>query len=206
MQEIFLANTVFLLIAFLFLSCLFLFLVFFIYFRNDISFSYIDAAAKRRNIPSNLWNFFWLPIFDRPILALLIYRFNFHLGNRHFGKLITNFGFFLTGVEIYYNAKIGRAFQLWHGQGTVIGQNAVIGENCIMLNQVTLGAGFVVIGDNVKIGVGARVLGTLKVGDGCVIGANCVVNHDLPANTMVKLRCDTKEIPSSACITFGTKP
>jgi serine O-acetyltransferase len=37
-----------------------------------------------------------------------------------------------------------------------------------------------VIGNNVDIGAGAKVLGPIKVGDNVVIGANAVVIRDVP--------------------------
>lgn len=47
-----------------------------------------------------------------------------------------------------------------------------------------------VIGDNVYIGAGAKVLGNVKVGSGSVIGANEVVVHDVPP------RCVEAGIPA----------
>lgn len=41
------------------------------------------------------------------------------------------------------------------------------------------------IGDNVFIGTGARILGDVRVGDNSIVGANAVVLHDVPANCSV---------------------
>jgi serine O-acetyltransferase len=46
------------------------------------------------------------------------------------------------------------------------------------------------IGNNVFIGVGAKILGPVTVGDGAVIGANAVVTHDVPS------RCLAAGIPA----------
>lgn len=47
------------------------------------------------------------------------------------------------------------------------------------------GGGTPVIGDNCKIGAGAKILGGVVVGDNVFIGANAVVTHDVPSNCVV---------------------
>jgi serine O-acetyltransferase len=42
-----------------------------------------------------------------------------------------------------------------------------------------------IIGNNVEINAGARILGPVKVGDNVVIGANAVVTKDVPSNCVV---------------------
>ena len=37
-----------------------------------------------------------------------------------------------------------------------------------------------IIGDNVFIGAGAKILGPIKIGNGAVIGANAVVTKNVP--------------------------
>ena len=57
-----------------------------------------------------------------------------------------------------------------------------IGENCWINQQVTIGykaEGCPVIGNNVMITCGAKVLGDITVADGAVIGANAVVIRDV---------------------------
>jgi serine O-acetyltransferase len=77
-----------------------------------------------------------------------------------------------------------------HTQGTVLGANS-IGDNFTVYHQVTLGAksmDFIytptkrpTVGNNVTVSVGAKVLGGIELGDGCVVGANAVVLKDVPA-------------------------
>ena len=66
-----------------------------------------------------------------------------------------------------------------HPNGIVIHPRAVIGPNCMVFQQVTIGAvgdGKVPeIGGNVMIGAGAKVLGGVKIGNNVRIGANAVV-------------------------------
>ncbi|MFC2064935.1 serine O-acetyltransferase [Chloroflexota bacterium] len=45
--------------------------------------------------------------------------------------------------------------------------------------------GYPVIGDNVYIGPGAKIIGKVHVGNNVAIGANCVVTKDVPDNAVV---------------------
>jgi serine O-acetyltransferase len=73
--------------------------------------------------------------------------------------------------------EIGGGLFIQHGFATMIAAKS-IGENCWINQQVTIGytgKGCPVIGNNVMITCGAKVLGDVFVGDGAVIGANAVV-------------------------------
>lgn len=79
--------------------------------------------------------------------------------------------------------------RLPHGlNGIIVSHNAVIGKNCTILHQVTIGegkSGAPVIGDNVMIGAGAKLIGGIQVGNNVKIGAGCVVTRDVPDNATV---------------------
>lgn len=99
---------------------------------------------------------------------------------------------FWTGVEIHPGATIGRRFFIDHGMGVVIGETAQIGDDVLMYHQVTLGGTSLekvkrhpTIGNGVLIGMGAKVIGAITVGDNARIGANAVVTRDVPANATV---------------------
>lgn len=74
--------------------------------------------------------------------------------------------------------RIGGGLYIQHGFSTMISAES-IGENCWINQQVTIGyngAGSApIIGDNVMITCGAKVLGSIRVGNNSVIGANAVV-------------------------------
>lgn len=90
----------------------------------------------------------------------------------------------VTGADIPLNSQIGGGLLLPHPNGVVVHPSARLGPNCLLFQQVTIGAGgrpgFPVIGGHVDIGAGARVLGGITVGDHARIGANAVVTHDVP--------------------------
>lgn len=89
--------------------------------------------------------------------------------------------------------NMGAAFEtspyLPHGlNGIVVSHNAVIGKNCTIFQQVTIGegrGGAPIIGDNVLIGAGAKIIGRVQIGNGVRIGAGCVVMQDIPDNCTV---------------------
>src|SRR5437588_7579459 len=76
--------------------------------------------------------------------------------------------------------------------GVVIGETTVIGDDVLLYHQVTLGGTSLnkvkrhpTLGNGVLVGMGAKILGPVTIGDGCRIGANAVVNKDIPANCTV---------------------
>jgi serine O-acetyltransferase len=88
-------------------------------------------------------------------------------------------------------ATIGRGTMLgYRGIAVVIHERAVIGRNVMIGPCATIGGksgleGVPVIGDDVLIGTGAKILGPVRVGSGSVIGANAVVVRDVPPRTVV---------------------
>lgn len=85
------------------------------------------------------------------------------------------------GCDIAPTARIGKNFRIAHIGGIVIGRNVVIGNGCTINNCVTLGMKssdepmMPIVGENVYISTGAKLLGNIKIGDNCIIGANSVV-------------------------------
>ena len=95
----------------------------------------------------------------------------------------------VTGADIPLNTwTIEGGLELPHPNGVVIHPEAQIGPNCRLFQQVTLGTGprpgLPVLGANVDIGAGAKILGGIRVGDFAVIGANAVVITDIPDGTV----------------------
>ena len=96
------------------------------------------------------------------------------------------------GCSIPHSKSIGRGLYLGHIRDIVINERAVIGENCNISQGVTIGQanrgrrkGTPVIGCNVYIGPGAKIVGAVQVGDHVAIGANCVVTDDVPDYAVV---------------------
>lgn len=128
--------------------------------------------------------------------ALMFHRLSHLLWVNEFkllGRLVSQIGRILTGVEIHPGATIGRRLFIDHGMGVVIGETAVIGDDVTLYHGVTLGGTSLHKGkrhptleDGVIVGSGAQILGPHVVGHGARIGANAVVLSDVPKGvTMV---------------------
>jgi len=107
-------------------------------------------------------------------------------------RLISHASRFLTGIEIHPGAKIGEGVFIDHGTGVVIGETAEVGNNVTMYQGVTLGGTgkekgkrHPTIGNNVVISAGAKILGSITVGDNSKIGAGSVVLKPVPPNCTV---------------------
>ncbi|MCK2199742.1 serine O-acetyltransferase [Corynebacterium callunae] len=93
-------------------------------------------------------------------------------------------GFASAGIPA--KVRIGKGIRLLHeGNGVIIHPNVTIGDYVTIHHQVTIGEkvgdpNFPVIGNNVMIGAGAKILGGISIGDNAKIGANAVVTKDVP--------------------------
>ena len=121
--------------------------------------------------------------------AMITYRFMQASQKAHFAPLAMLFNKInvcFGGCIIGRRADFGPSFVLIHSQGVVINASVKGGEGIKIEHQVTIGAEkdqAPVIGDNVFLGAGAKVIGNVTVGDNVKIGANAVVVTDIPANS-----------------------
>jgi serine O-acetyltransferase len=128
-------------------------------------------------------------------------------------KVLFKFVQILTGIELPCEVQIGRNFVIDHFGGIIISGYAQFGDNCRIRNGVVVGLRRVeeksapVIGDNVDIGAGAKLLGPIRIGNNVVIGANAVVLSDVPDNSIavgvpaqVKRRGSDVPFPSVASL------
>lgn len=83
---------------------------------------------------------------------------------------------------------LGGGLIIQHGFATIISAQK-IGKNCKIYQQVTIGYNHrleaPVLGDNVEVCCGAKVIGGVHIGDNVLIGANAVVITDIPSNCVV---------------------
>ncbi len=140
-------------------------------------------------------------IFTQEVWAVVIFRFGSFCSKLKipvFGFLLRFVWFFLnktieilTGISISANARIGKGLFIGHFGGIFINESVIIGDNLTIAQGVTIGTlglgktGAPIIGHNVFIGSGAKVLGRIKIGNNVRIGANAVVISDIPDNATV---------------------
>jgi len=127
--------------------------------------------------------------------AIFLHRFTHKLWNLKLPlipRIISQINRTLTGIEIHPGAKIGRKVFIDHGMGVVIGETAEIGDNCLLYQGVTLGGTgknhgkrHPTLKNNVVVGAGAKVLGSITVGANTRIGAGSVVVRSVQGNSTV---------------------
>lgn len=122
------------------------------------------------------------------------YRLANWLYNRHIPilpKLLWRMMYLLFNSSVPASCTIGKGTVLAYGGiGIVVHARAVIGRNCMIGQNTTIGgkSGWYevpIIGDNVQISAGARILGPIRIGSNVIIGANAVVVKDVPDNCIV---------------------
>lgn len=151
------------------------------------------SALFKKNI--NMYDVLKNSMFNRGFRAVLFYRLLNYLYMKKmkrtlaFAKVIK---FMLVDIEISYRAIIDGGLYIPHAQCIVIG-DAIVGKNVTIYQGVTIGATwgkeldgrrYPIIGNNVNIGAGAKVIGPISIGDNSIIGANSVVVSDISANSI----------------------
>lgn len=135
-----------------------------------------------------------------PVVLLRVAQWSDKRGLGPFAKVLAMLNVLIFGIEVSPKVEIGGGLFLPHTVGTVIGAER-IGNNCTIMQGVTLGSAVTnlssavteqnftattrpVIGDDVLIGAGAKVIGRVIVGNYAKIGANAVVLKDVPAYSL----------------------
>lgn len=95
----------------------------------------------------------------------------------------------LHNSEVPFTASIGKnTIFAYGGIGVIIHAEAIIGERCNIGSGVTIGGdgdGVPIIGDDVYLSTGAKIIGNLRIGDGAIVGANAVVLQDVEPFSVV---------------------
>lgn len=127
-------------------------------------------------------------------MLIHFYRINNWLYRHHvplLPKFIWKLQYLLFNCSVPASCVIGGGTKFGYGGiAVVIHSRAVIGKNCMIGQGVTIGgkSGWYevpVIGDNVHINAGAKIIGPVRIGDNVEIGANAVVVKDVPSNCVV---------------------
>jgi serine acetyltransferase len=115
------------------------------------------------------------------IIGFLLYPFYF---------LIT---YYILDIDISPKVKIGKGLYI-HNRGIVFTDRVTIGDNLTLIGPLTLGAKGLEISDDlfgptlgnkVTVFAGARLIGSIHVGNNVYIGANAVVVKNCPSNCVM---------------------
>lgn len=159
---------------------------------------YLDADWKRLSVlsgapsrPRYLKSYFH-PRF-LPVVLVRCAQITYSHGWTRLAKVFGLINFIIFKLEVPARLEIGPGLVIPHPQGTVLGAHK-IGANAIIFHQVTLGGSLAdfefdpglrpIVGNDVTLSVGAKVLGPVHLGDACVVGANAVVLIDVPAGAL----------------------
>jgi serine O-acetyltransferase len=152
----------------------------------------ITAMALPRGILGRM--FVWtMP----SIVALRLYRWSHWLYGTRFRQLawpVWSLNVYITGADISPTTQIGPGCYLGHAVGCAI--NGKIGRNALIFGGAVIGGGrghgdvgggdgLPVVGDNLVMGHGAKIIGPITVGDNVTVGALSLVLHDVPAGSVV---------------------
>jgi serine O-acetyltransferase len=141
-----------------------------------------------------------MAFFEMSVWAVGIFRFGKWVMGIRFGLLrkallVVYFLLYktseaLSGIRISIYSEIEPGLVVHNFGGVLI--HGRLGRNCTIVQGAQLlsrsdgkDSGWPTLGDNVYVGSGAKVLGSIRVGNNVRIGANAVVMTDVPDNSLV---------------------
>jgi serine O-acetyltransferase len=161
------------------------------------------ASTQIEEVPGSFrddWRTYEGDLLSPGLWVMAVYRFGrwryrirprwIRMGFSFAYKILFAFVRAASGAEVPCETRIGRGLRIDHAHGIVISGDAWLGDDVVLRNGVTIGLrrtglrGSPIIGHRVDIGAGAKILGTIRVGDDVCIGANAVVLTDLPAKSI----------------------
>ncbi|WP_407643261.1 serine O-acetyltransferase [Cryobacterium melibiosiphilum] len=99
------------------------------------------------------------------------------------------------GIDWVNGARAEGGLVIRHTSGVVVGHQVSIGKNATLLQNVTLGQKSIstsdqgqenpTLGNGIVVGCGAAILGSIHLGDNCVVGANSVVTRNVSSGSRV---------------------
>lgn len=108
---------------------------------------------------------------------------------------------FRYGMKVKLNS-CGKGLKIMH-MGSIL-TNGDIGTDCSLHVNASIvsggrDTGTPIIGNNCVIGVGAVILGSIKLGNGIAVGANAVVNKSFEENGIAIAGVPAKKISNNGC-------
>ena len=152
-----------------------------------------DFKAKARwNYGDDTLLFTLRALFSDASLSMIFYRsmscLSRHRLTRWLAAVIGKLNAVMCGAVIGRDARFQAHFVILHSVGIVINSKVVAGDDIILESVVVIGEeknGVPQLGDHIFIGSGAKLFGNIRIGNNVSIGANAVVNKDVPDDVVV---------------------
>lgn len=160
--------------------------------RSDLA----AAIRYRGGIPG--WRSGIGALLTAPCLGLATWRFQAYFNRKRvplINRLLGMANLMLFALEMEPEIEAGEGLVLLNPTGIMIHGHTRIGRNCVLVHQITTSLGprigfdpvndYIVIGDEVVISAGVRIVGNLTIGSGTWVGPNTVVTESIPAHSIV---------------------
>lgn len=153
-----------------------------------------DISRRARLDGKKAGLFYYCKLFlNPPAMAVVLFRLSHYTSRKKWhpaAKILYLLNNILFSVEIQSQAQIGPGLILAHANGILIHDTSIIGKNCTFMFQNTLTVAHtkddrVILGDNIIIGMGARIIGPVQIGSHSLISANAVVTKDAPEKSVL---------------------
>lgn len=110
----------------------------------------------------------------------------------HFIEIFRSHYSYKLGIILNPKTKIKGGLYFPHFSSIILTSNAIYGENLTVYQQSTVGMnlhgkkkGSPIIGNNVTICAGAKIIGNIRIGNNVLIGAGAIVVNDVPDDAVV---------------------
>lgn len=177
--------------------------------RSDLD-RFTETFALRRQpfSPARVAIESWL--FKAGFQAVVLYRVSHWCHQRGWNYLawmLARVNTTLTGADIEFNAVIGPGIFIAHPVGIVIGRGTRIGSHVTLFQGATCGVRswhpdairkFPTVGDRCHLYAHATVLGPVRIGNDCIVGAHALVVADMPDGSVARAAAAVIHRPRSA--------
>ena len=135
-------------------------------------------------------------------LAVVIFRLSQIAGKRLplLGSLVKQVNHVVTGADLAWEVSVGPGFMLYHPTGVVMGRRVKAGANVKVQSSVTISEAprgqETILGNNVRLGAGCRIIKPLSLADDVSVGANAVVTKSCERPGAVLVGIPARELPA----------
>lgn len=166
-------------------------------------------SYEKKRYPSMLWPVYFLQASESAVIwkhQVLLRKTEYHINAKHrimAAVMRIRLGRFQNKCGIHIPPNVcGKGLRVMHLGPILMNGGARVGENCSFHINTALVAGGTnddvpVLGNDIVVGIGAIILGNTHIPDGVAIGANAVVNRDVPEANIAVAGVPAKKISNN---------